>query len=153
MQDCPTRWGSMESMVTRLLEQEEAVRLVLSSDRKISYLIPTWQDIEVLESISKALSPLSELADFLSGEKHVTISSVIPVLYNLKTTLLPAEDDTSLTKDIKKSVLDDLNARYTDENLLCLLSTSTFLDARFKTDYFDSEEKTTLRKSIQWNPS
>ena len=46
--------NSLGSMVTRLLEQEEAVRVVLSSDRKISHLIPTWQDIQVLESISQS---------------------------------------------------------------------------------------------------
>jgi len=30
--DRPTRWGSMGKMVTRLLEQDEAVQIVLSSD-------------------------------------------------------------------------------------------------------------------------
>ena len=55
----------MEAMVTRLLEQEVAVRAVLSEDRKTSHLIPSWQDIDVLESISKALSPISKLTDFL----------------------------------------------------------------------------------------
>ena len=103
--------------MARLLEQEDAVRVVLSSDRKTSHLIPTWQDIEVLESISKALSPISELTDFLSGEDHVTASAVIPVLHNLKTKILIAkEDDTALTRDIKKIVIDDLHARYTDHS-------------------------------------
>ena len=74
----------MEAMVTRLLEQEVAVRAVLSEDRKTSHLIPSWQDIDVLESISKALSPISELTDFLSGENHVTVSAIVPVLHNLK---------------------------------------------------------------------
>ena len=68
----------------------------------------------------------------------------------MKTTiLLPVEGDTPLTKDIKKSVLNDLNARYTDENLLCLLSTATFLDPHFKTEYFDFEQKATLKESIE----
>ena len=67
--DCPTKWGSMEAMVSRLLEQEPAVRAVLEADRKTSHLIPTWQDIDVLQS----LSPISDLTDFLSGENHVTV--------------------------------------------------------------------------------
>ena len=50
--------------MTRLLKQEDAVQVVLSSDQKISHLILTWQDVEVLESISKVLAPISELTDF-----------------------------------------------------------------------------------------
>ena len=78
-----TRWGSMEKMVSRLLEQEEAVRVVLSEDRKTTHLIPTWQDIQVWESISSALSPIADLTDLLSGDSHVTVSSIQPVLHNL----------------------------------------------------------------------
>ena len=92
----------MEAMVTRLLKQEDAVQVLLSSDRKISHLLPTWKDIEVLESISKALSPIS---DFLSGENHITVSVVMPILHNLKTKILLAKDDTALTRDIKKIVI------------------------------------------------
>ena len=91
--------------MTRLLEQEDAVRVVLSSDRKMSHLIPRWQDIDVLESISKGLSPISELTDFLSGENHITVSAVMLVLRNLKTKILLAKDDTALTRDIKKIVI------------------------------------------------
>lgn len=67
-------------MIERLLEQEEAVRLVLSSDRKTSHLLLTWQDVEVLQSIDKALSPLSSLTDLLSGEDYVTVSAVLPLI-------------------------------------------------------------------------
>ena len=53
--DCPTRWGSSHKMVSRILEQETVIRS--GSDRKTSHLLPTWQDIEVLESINKELDP------------------------------------------------------------------------------------------------
>lgn len=49
--DCITRWGSMVKMVSRFLEQEDAIRSVLSADRKAAHLIPTWQDLEVLTTI------------------------------------------------------------------------------------------------------
>ena len=105
----------MERMVSRLLEQEEAVRIVLSSDKKTSHLIPSWQDTQIWESISKALSPIAELTDFLSGDSHVTISSIQPVLHNLHSRVL-AEDssDTPLAREIKKKILDSLNSRYSD---------------------------------------
>ncbi len=37
IKDCPTRWGSMEAMISRLLEQEDAVRVVLGTDQKTSH--------------------------------------------------------------------------------------------------------------------
>ena len=51
----------------RLIEQMEVVRIVMASDRKTSHLIPTWQDCDVLDSISAALKPLKEMIDVLSG--------------------------------------------------------------------------------------
>ena len=139
--DCPTRWGSIESMVSRFLEQEEAVRLVLSSDRKTTHLIPTWQDTEVLESLSKALSPVAELTDLLSGEEHITISSIIPILHNLRSRILAEQqDDSALTKDIKRSILVDLEACYCDPKTNELLSIATFLDPRFKMQYAENQD-------------
>jgi hypothetical protein len=42
------------------------------------------------------LSPISDLTDFLSGEKKVTTSAIIPVLHNLKTKIpFPKEEDTT----------------------------------------------------------
>ena len=73
--DWQTRWGFMEAIDSRLLEQDDAVQVVLSSDRKSSHFVPTWQNIHVMESLSKVLSHVAELTDFLSGEKHVTVSS------------------------------------------------------------------------------
>ena len=40
--DCRTRWGSTQKMSERILEQEQAIRVVLSSDRKVSHLVPKW---------------------------------------------------------------------------------------------------------------
>jgi len=103
--DCPTRWGSIEAIITRLLEKENALRAVLSSDRKVSHLLPTWQGMHVFEYISQALSPIAQLTDFLHGENHVIISSVIPVLHNLKTRILIAkEEEPELTKDPKPTI-------------------------------------------------
>jgi len=136
----------MEAMVTRLLEQENALRVVLGSDRKISHLNPTWQDMQVFESISQALSPISDLTDFLSGENQVTVSSIIPVLHNLKTKILiRKEEETQLTRDIKQVIMNDLEVRYSNSGIQKLLHIATFLDPRFKADYSnDKEEVKTL---------
>ena len=71
IQDCPTRLGSMNKMISRILEQEEAIRRTLSSDRKTISLNLTWQDKDILESTDKVFSQLSSLTDILSGENFL----------------------------------------------------------------------------------
>lgn len=46
--DVSTRWGSTADMIFRILEQKEAIRIVLGQDRKAAHLVPTWQDLDVL---------------------------------------------------------------------------------------------------------
>ena len=80
---------------------------------KYSHLVPTWQDMEVLQSIDGALSPLSSLTDILSGETYITVSAVIPMLQLKEASILKEkESDTQLTKDIKMHVITDLQSRY-----------------------------------------
>ncbi len=84
-------------MVKRILEQEEAIRFVLGADRKTSHLIPTWQDVDVLQSIHQALSPVSSLTGLLSGEEYPTVSAVLPIVHLINNTLLKdTEEDSQL---------------------------------------------------------
>ena len=55
-------------MISQILEQDAAIRMVFSNDRKTTHLIPTWQDTMVLESVHGALSSVAEFTDFMSGE-------------------------------------------------------------------------------------
>ena len=71
--DCRTRWGSTQKMIERLIEQEQAVRVVLSSDRKASHLVPTWQDTEVWKAINDALVPLVDFTDIMSGKEIICL--------------------------------------------------------------------------------
>ena len=83
--ECPTRWGSRQKMIGRVLEQSKALSQVLSEDKKTRHLVPTWQDTDVLESINNALGPLQEFTDALSGEAYVSVSYLKPVLHLLRT--------------------------------------------------------------------
>ena len=40
--DVSTRWGSLAVMVKHILEQKEAIRIVLSGERSMSHLAITW---------------------------------------------------------------------------------------------------------------
>ncbi|XP_057183056.1 E3 SUMO-protein ligase ZBED1-like [Triplophysa rosa] len=147
--DCSTRWGSTQKMIARVLEQQNALSKVLSADRKVRHLLPTWQDLEVLESVNKALSPLQDFTDALSGERYVSISCVKPTLHLLNTSVLAEEEeDTNLTKSLKSKILAYLNKKYEDSDTQDLLNMSSFLDPRFRTQYIAAEETQTLKERV-----
>lgn len=90
-----THWRSRLQMIERVLEQERALAKVLSADKKTRLLILTWQDIEILEAIQKALKPVQDFIDALSGEDYVTLSYVRPVLHLFNNRLLVPEEGES----------------------------------------------------------
>ena len=59
---------------SEFIEQEKAIRHVLATYKKHRHLVPTWQDVEVLEAVSKALGCPLEFTDALSGEQTVAVS-------------------------------------------------------------------------------
>ena len=141
-------------MVKRILEQEEAIRVTLSSDRKTSHLVPTWQDIEVLQAIDKALSHISSLTDILSANLYVTVSAVNPLLQLIEKKFLTEDStDTQLTKDIKKRVKEDLITRYSryGDEIKTILKTATLLDPRFKAKYLNDMEVEDMKEYLREN--
>ena len=127
--DVVTRWGSVYDMVDR---QIEAIRIVLCDDRSSSHLIPSWQDCDILISVTSALKPLKIMTDALSGENCITISAVKPILNHISTELEEADGDTDMAKEIKERIKVDFELRYLDDDISQLLELTSFLDPRFK---------------------
>ena len=91
----------------------DVIRVVLGQDRKVSHLVPSWQDLDVLNSVVAAIGPLQEITDILSGEQCITCSAIKPLLDVLYDKVLATTDDkTSLTKEIKGRIESDLQSRY-----------------------------------------
>ena len=147
--DCPTRWGSQHKMISCILEQDAAIQMVLSEDRKTTHLIPTWQDSMVLESVNAALSPVAEFTDFMSGEKYVSISAIKPLVRHLERILLEEkEDESDLTKNIKQQIFEYMDSKYNDTSTDDLLNLCTFLDPRFKFDYIKKRQTVRFNSCI-----
>lgn len=141
-----TRWGSRQQMIERVLEQEGALAKVLSNDKKTRHLVPTWQDLEVLEAVQKVLKPLQDFTDALSGEEYVTLSYVKPVLHLFNDSLLACEEgDSELCKSIKTSIVEYLNRKYSDPATTDLLEMASFVDPRFRATYIPSEKVDALK--------
>ncbi|KAJ8263828.1 hypothetical protein GJAV_G00141760 [Gymnothorax javanicus] len=141
-----TRWGSRQQMMERVLEQDRALAKVLSGDKKTRHLVPTWQDLKVLEAVQKVLKPLQEFTDALSGEEYVTLSYVKPVLHLFNESLLACEEgDGELCKSIKTSIVEYLNSKYSDPATTDLLELASFVDPRFRATYIPSEKVDALK--------
>ena len=142
--DVCTRWGSTADMIERIVEQQDAIHVVLSQDRKVSHLVPSWQDFDVLKSVLEAVKGFKDLTDLLSGEKRVTCSAIKPLIKVIHDKMvIPKDDDTALTIEIKQRIKNDLDSRYQRDEMNSLLDTCAFLDPRFK-DKFTMEDETVV---------
>lgn len=139
--ESPTRWGSRQKMIERVLEQHKAISQVLGADEKTRHLVPSWQDLEVLEAMHGALNPLLEFTNALSGECYVSVSYLKPMLHLFKTEILKTSDKESpLTKDMKMTVMAYLEEKYADQKTDDLLDIATLVDPRFKVQYIKPEK-------------
>lgn len=119
-------------MIDRILEQGPAIRRVLD-DRNSQHLIPTWQDMEVLESVNAALKPVANFTDALSSEKVVSASSLKPVLQLITgDVLLSGDEDTRLTHNLKEKMTAVLTDKYRAPRIQQLLAKAAFIDPRYK---------------------
>ena len=121
------------------MEQLDAIRVVLGQDRKTFHLVPTWQDLDVLQSVLKAIEGFKDLTDLMSGEKQITCSAIKPLIKVINDKIvIPQDDDSELSLEIKGRIKADLASRYESSEISQLLDVCSFLDPRFK-DTFTSE--------------
>ena len=139
--DVSTRWGSTFEMISRFIEQQQAVCAVLAEDRKYWSNMPTDDELSVLENVKDVLENVFYLTDALAGEKEVTASSLCCILTHLRSKLSVKETDGRVAVIMKNAMLDDLNQRYCSPQVLKLIEFASFLDPRFKTQYLENKEE------------
>ncbi|KAK1874904.1 Zinc finger BED domain containing protein 1, partial [Dissostichus eleginoides] len=126
--------------------------LGLPSHNLITESLTRWgsrqlMDIDVLESMNKAVSPLKEFTDALSGEAYMSVSYLKPVIHLLNNSLLqPEEGETELTKQIKSNILNYLNNKYNDPVTQELLDMASLMDPRFRTTYIADDKVDGIKK-------
>uniref|UniRef100_A0A803JGT7 BED-type domain-containing protein n=1 Tax=Xenopus tropicalis TaxID=8364 RepID=A0A803JGT7_XENTR len=69
--ETPTRWGSRQMMIQRVLEQERDINQVLTADKKSRHLILRWQDVEVLEAVNKVCGCFSFIITTYTKKENV----------------------------------------------------------------------------------
>ncbi|XP_060079893.1 E3 SUMO-protein ligase ZBED1-like [Ylistrum balloti] len=151
--DVSTRWNSAYDMLERYLEQQAAVYAALLETkdlRKRESDLSTLNDGDIsnAEEVVKTMAQLKKATVALCTEKGPTLSLICPLLHKLSTSLVAAAGDTTLVKNLKKAMHDNLETRYEDDRLF--LQTATFLDPRFKqVPFLNEEEKDRTVKSVQ----
>ena len=74
--DRASHLSSQLRMINQIMEQEACIQQVLTLDHNNAHLIPTWLDLDVLESMMAALGQLDDFTRMLSGEQKVTMSAI-----------------------------------------------------------------------------
>ena len=101
------------------------------------------------EGSSLGFKSCSDLTDILSGEEHVIVSCLKPLLNHLhREALAEKEGDTTLKSDIQKRIKEHLKAKYDDESIMSTLNISCCLGPIFMLKYCNDDEAMATRQSI-----
>ena len=136
-----TRWNSTFKMMERLVEQKDALSLVLSSTENAINLTPyEWR---TAADYCKTLKPFEEATTLMSGSTYPTVSMVIPVLNIL---LKKLRDSTDELKDLKLALAAGLNSQWPQYERDTVFATASLVDPRFKRLAFSSDD--TFKKVV-----
>ena len=130
---CPTRWSSTFLLINRLLDTKTIVTQILDENGWDGLQNSEWK---ILENIRELLLPFAEYTTLCSGEQYTTISSVIPIVMELKYHLEEIASKPGMAT-ISKKLTDELNKRF-DKFVNPLANgfdpyylTATFLDPNY----------------------
>ncbi|KAL2082256.1 hypothetical protein ACEWY4_022074 [Coilia grayii] len=141
--DVATRWNSAHDMLERFLEQQPAIHAALlsaeirKSEKDICTL--TESDITAAEEVVAAMKPMKVATLAISEETRPTLSIVAPLHAQLVHQLQDNPSDSTLTRELKTTICQDLNKRYLNEKEA--LYKASALDPRFKALPFLSEDE------------
>lgn len=80
-------------MMGRLLEQQAAVCAAVIELKRMD-LLPSGDDLKLVENVIEVLKPFKDITKNVSGEKYTTVSLVKPLLHHLLTQSLKVKQRT-----------------------------------------------------------
>ncbi|XP_040183654.1 E3 SUMO-protein ligase ZBED1-like [Rana temporaria] len=135
--DVPTRCNSTYDMLARYLEQQAAIYSALT-DKTLKKMVKdiitlSDDDVRVAEEVLQVLQPLKMVTTLLSTESSPSVSMILPLKTRILQSMAPGVEDSTITRDVKTAIREDLQPRYTSPpTLQDYLHRSTALDPRFK---------------------
>ena len=137
-------------MLDRLLSQTAPILATFAETdiKRDRSVLLTADEQANLEELLLVLKELKTGTTFVCDQKNPSISMILPVLVKQKKSLSVSENDSNMVKAVKAAALQNLNTRYTDENLNLHLTICSLLDPRYKDIAFDQSTKTEAIDSI-----
>ncbi|XP_062576895.1 E3 SUMO-protein ligase ZBED1-like [Saccostrea cucullata] len=143
--DVCTRWNSAYDMIERFLEQQPAIFAAFQSlkdlrKRENDLALLSDSDITNAEDVMKTMAPLKSAIQMMCTEQGPTLSVILPLLSKLLQNFKPDDGDSTLTRNLKTTMREDLEKRYTEDREV--LQIATVIDPRFKDlPFLDENEK------------
>ena len=89
-------------MLERILEQQQPVCATLTEICRAD-LMPTDNEITVMETFVEIMRPITEITEVMGGEKRVTLSAVRLFLYKLLNKYLVVKStDSNVSEEIRQ---------------------------------------------------
>lgn len=138
IQDIDVRWNSTFLMLQRLLEQKNAVNLYCVEHGRVDSL--QSNEWVIVKNLTSMLTFFYEATLELSFD-NACISIVIPLISLLNRKLqVRCESDNEMMTNMKNSLYESMNIRFSSLKKLPSLMVATILDPRFKSKYLNSNE-------------
>ncbi|XP_023211757.1 zinc finger BED domain-containing protein 1-like [Centruroides sculpturatus] len=136
-QSVPTRWNSTLEMLARFVELSHDVSAVLLSFHSAPRMISAY-NLQVLREVIDILKPFDQLTKQISGEKYITVSSILPMISCMTKATAARTPMETVGKNFQVAMLNSLAHYFKDAESNYLLAISTILDPRFKRLHFNS---------------
>ncbi|XP_030765200.1 zinc finger BED domain-containing protein 1-like [Sitophilus oryzae] len=138
-QDVVTRWNSTYIMLDRLIAIKASITAVMSSLPKAPEMLNAEEWL-ILEDCICVLKPFDLMTTTLSGEKYVTLSSIIPLVRGLQYSLNRMNCLTDIGNKLKVDLLAIISRRLGSYERDKISAKATFLDPRYKKQAFGSQD-------------
>lgn len=138
-QDVATRWNSTYIMLQRLIDIKVPISAVMSSLQKALQMLDADEWLAI-EDCVHLLKPLDLMTTILSGEKYVTLSSIIPLVRGLQYSVSKINCVTPIGNKLKGDKLTIISRRFGNYERDKISAKATFLDSRYKKQGFGSKE-------------
>lgn len=133
LHDSRSHWKSTYDMIDRLVEQSVAILAALSEQdlKKHSSIYDSNLQSQA-EEIITVFKPLKTAATLICEQKMPIASMILPILRKLEMMLICMEDDTSLARDTRLTIWENLFQQYKETDIRDFLLVTSLLDPRYK---------------------
>lgn len=127
--DVKTRWNSLYYMVERFLFMYKMLAPILLENPNAPNNISS-RDLQDLKKCKDLLRPLEDLTKKLSGQKYAVISMILPLINCVRDATSHMTITSSIGIDLKKNILAELHARFSNLEIFYDFPIATLLDPR-----------------------